>query len=87
MNGLFFSDLILFLLLGLMLFIERDSFQFKNLSFDQLLSIVIVFAIIARFILQPIISDRFYIAYYISILILLVRKYSSTLSTKIIVNE
>jgi hypothetical protein len=87
MNGSFFSDLILFLLLGLILFIERNSFQFKPQNFDQLLLIVIILAIICRFILQPIIADRFYIAYYITILILLIRKYSTMLSTKIIADE
>ncbi|HUZ61623.1 MAG TPA: hypothetical protein VMU83_22795 [Hanamia sp.] len=77
MSGLFFSDLILFLLLGLMLFIDRASIQRDFLNFEQLLIIVLILIIFTRFILQPIISDRFYIAYYISILVLVIKKIGS----------
>jgi hypothetical protein len=74
MSGLTFSDLILFLLLGLILFIDQDFTKSKTPSFDQLLFIVIVLTIFARFILQPVIADRLYIAYYIGIVVLLIKK-------------
>ncbi len=74
MTGMFYSDVGLFVLLGLLLFADQKSFQVKNLSFDQLLFITIISTIFFRFILQPIISDRLYIAYYISILILVIKK-------------
>jgi hypothetical protein len=73
-SGLSFSDLISFLLLGSLLFINGNTIQTKTFSFDQLLFIVIVLIIFFRFILQPVIADRLYITYYISIVVLLIRK-------------
>jgi hypothetical protein len=73
-SGLLFSDLVLFLLLGSLLFIDDHKIQTKTLSFDQLLFIVIVLIIFLRFILQPVIADRLYITYYISIVVLLIKK-------------
>jgi hypothetical protein len=56
------------------LFIDDHKIQTKTLSFDQLLFIVIVLIIFLRFILQPVIADRLYITYYISIVVLLIKK-------------
>ena len=79
MTGLFYTYLLLFMALALMVFISRSPFNFRNLSFDQLLVGVIISTIIIRFILQPVIADRLYIAYYLCILILLIRKLCGTL--------
>ena len=76
MTGLFYSNLFLFITLALLLFIGRPPFQFRNLSIDQLFVGVIIVSIVVRFILQPIVSDRYYAAYYICILILLIRSLS-----------
>lgn len=75
MSGLSFSDLTLFLLLGLTLFINDRTIQIKTLDLGQLLFIVFVLIILTRFILQPAIADRFYITYYISITVLLIKKF------------
>jgi hypothetical protein len=80
MTGLFFSDLFLFLLLGLTLFIGSFSIQLRALNFEQLLIIIIFLIILTRFILQPIIADRFYVAYYITILVLVIRRISFRLN-------
>lgn len=76
MTGLFFSDLFLFLLLGLTLFIGSSSIRLKSLKFEHLLIIILLLIISIRFILQPIIADRFYVAYYITILVLVIQKFS-----------
>jgi hypothetical protein len=73
-SGLFFSDLVLFLLLGFLLFIDQRLVRLKELNFDQLLFVVFILMIFSRFILQPLIADRVYIAYYIGILVLLIRQ-------------
>ncbi len=73
-SSFFFSDFILFMLLALIVFIDRFPFQFRHASFEQLLLLVIILSIVARITLQPLIDDRFYIAYYLCIIILLMKK-------------
>jgi hypothetical protein len=79
MSGLYFSDLLLFMLFGSLLFVGQRQWRLKNLEFDQLLFLVFVLIIISRFILQPLVADRLYIAYYIGILVLLTRRISGRL--------
>jgi hypothetical protein len=74
MTGLFYSNLLLFLALSGLIFIGRSPLQFRRLSFDQLFVSIIIVTIIVRFVLQPVIADRFYIAYYLCILVLLIRR-------------
>ena len=79
MAGLFYSNLFLFMALALLVFIGRQPFRFSNLSFDQLFVCTIIVSIIVRFVLQPVISDRNYVAYYICIFILLIRSLNRTM--------
>jgi hypothetical protein len=74
MTGLFFSNLLLFIVLALLTFIGNASFQFRSLSFDQLFLCTIIVIMIVRFVLEPVIADRFFVAYYLCILVLLIRK-------------
>ncbi len=78
MTGLFYSNLLLFLALALMLFGGGEVLRFRALNADQVLVIVIILIMIVRFILQPVIADRFYIAYYLCIVILLIRKLNAS---------
>ena len=73
-SAFFFTHFIVFVLLALIVFIDTSSFKFKSLRFEQSLLIVIFLSIATRFILQPIIADRFYVVYYLLIIILLVKK-------------
>ena len=52
------------------------GFLQKKLSFDRLFALLIPVIIFIRFILYPDISDRFYIAYYLVIVVLLVKNFS-----------
>jgi hypothetical protein len=74
MTGLFFSNFLLFMVMALLAFAEKTIFQFRKLSFNQLFLCVMIGIIIVRFVLEPVIADRFYIAYYLCILILLIKK-------------
>ncbi|HTS45960.1 MAG TPA: hypothetical protein VMH01_16280 [Puia sp.] len=73
-TGLLASNLVLFLFLLLLVFFPFPSFRFYNFNFDQMIAMTILVIFIVRFIFQPAIADRFYIAYYLCILVLLVRK-------------
>ncbi len=78
MTGLFYSNLLLFLALALILFSGGDALRPWALNADQVLVIVIILIMILRFILQPVITDRFYIAYYLCIAILLIKKLNAS---------
>ncbi len=81
-SGLLFSNLIVFILLALVVFIDEIPLQFQKISFEQLLIIVVILSLITRFILQPLIDDRFYVAYYICIIVLLIRKCAGLIVSK-----
>lgn len=59
--------------------------KFRELNFEQLFSLLLVFIILIRFIIFPDLSDRFNIANYIFAIILLVKKYAgaNVISAKI----
>ena len=84
MTGLFFSFLSLFFFLVLLLLWNSPAFHFSRLTIEQTLGIVFVLIIMIRFVLQPLINDRLYIPYYLSVIIFLVKKYASTTNTPII---
>jgi hypothetical protein len=65
-----------FVFLGLLVLSKR-SFSFRALSFDQSFLLVLAFIGFFRFLLLPDLSDRFYLGFYLVIIILLVRKASS----------
>jgi hypothetical protein len=75
MTGLFSSSLLLFLALGSLAFIREMRPTLRNLDADQRLLIAIFGTIALRFVLQPVIADRLYVAYYLCILIVLIRKF------------
>lgn len=80
--GFFFSNVVLFMLLALIVFTGKGSFQFKQLSFEQLFILVIILCIVTRYFFQPLIDDRFYIAYYLCVIILLIKKYDRLFTSK-----
>jgi len=80
LSGINHSHLALFLAL---LFLGYNKITpFKNLSFDQLFALLIPLILLLRFILYPDISDRFYIAFYLVIIILLAKKLNSSMPTQ-----
>ena len=84
MTGLFFSSLSLFFFLVLLLLWNSRVFRFSRLTIEQTFAIVFVLIIMIRFLLQPLITDRLYIPYYLSVIIFLVKKYSSTINAGIL---
>jgi hypothetical protein len=84
MTGLFFSFLSLFFFLVLLLLWNSPAFHFSRLTIEQTLGIVFVLIIMIRFVLQPLINDRLYIPYYLSVIIFLVKKHASITNTPII---
>lgn len=75
LNGMQYSHLALFMAL---LFLSFNKIvPLKQLSFDQLLALLIPFILLLRFILYPDISDRFYVCFYLAIIILLAKRISS----------
>jgi hypothetical protein len=75
-SSFFFSDFILFMLLASLIFIDKFPFQFRRASFEQMLLLVIILTIGVHILLQPLIDDRFFIAYYLCIIMVLIKKYS-----------
>ena len=71
MSGINHSYLAIFLALLFLSFNER--FALKKLSFDKLFLLFIPIILVIRFILYPDISDRFYIAFYLIIIVSLIR--------------
>ena len=75
MTGFYYSSLAIFVFLGCLLpwFSKMNA---KNISVETFLSIAFLATIIIRFILQPVIADRFYVAYYIVISVFVLKKYA-----------
>ncbi len=73
-----------FLFLGLLILFAK-KFSLRNLSFDQTFLLVLGAVGLFKFLLLPDLSDRFYLGFYLIIIILLVRKFFPKLS--IAVNE
>ena len=72
---------ILFMFLSLLI-ISFPAGSFRKLTFDQLFLLVIMAIIFFRFLLLPDLSDRFYLGFYLIILILLIRKISPKIVMK-----
>ena len=75
-TAIVFHNFTLFAFLALLI-TSPFSTLFRNLKFEQLFSLLLIFIILVRFILYPDLADRFYISFYLSILVLLVKKYSN----------
>jgi len=75
MTGFYYSSLMIFVFLGCLLpwFSKMNA---KNISAETFFSIAFLATIIIRFILQPVIADRFYVAYYIVISVFVLKKYA-----------
>jgi len=71
-----FHNFTLFTLLVLVI-VSPFSVTFHNLKFDQLFSLLLISIIVGRFILYPDLADRFYISFYLCILVSLIKKYTS----------
>jgi len=72
-TGLYHAHIIVFFLMNVLIFCKKKIEGFSLLNFDQLFALIMMVVIVIRFLLQPDISDRFYIAYYLITIILLVR--------------
>ena len=66
----------LFAFMGLLVFINKKV-SLWSLSFDQSFLLVLISVGLFKFLLLPDLSDRFYIAFYLTIIILLIRKFTS----------
>ncbi len=75
--ALLYSQVSIFLLLVLIMVSGGLPAKLRNLPFEQLFCILLVFTIVIRFILFPDLEDRFYIAFYVVILILFMQQYKS----------
>jgi hypothetical protein len=75
--ALLYSQASIFFLLVLLMFSAALPAKVRDLPFEQLFCILLVFTIIIRFLLFPDLEDRFYIAFYVVILILLMQQYRS----------
>ena len=76
MAGLYYSNIVLFFALALITLMENKTFQLRSLSLGQLLVCVMLLSMMFRFILQPVIDDRFYIGYYLCIIVLIAKEIS-----------
>jgi hypothetical protein len=77
LTGLFYSHLILFLITCLLIFIGEPLHSFRRLTQDQLLVWIFILFVPLRFVLHPVVADRFYIHIYLCTLVLLIRKIRS----------
>lgn len=76
MTGLLYSSVCFFLLFVLLLFAGSPIPRFNDWNMEQILSVAFLLTMITRFVLQPLIADRIYIAYYLSMVAFVVKKYS-----------
>lgn len=81
MSGLFYSHLMFFVFLIACLFISKSQVNFRRLDAGQFLGLLFVLIIICRFVLQPVIADRFYLGYYIVVVALLVKRFAGRAET------
>jgi len=70
------SHFIFFLFLGLLI-IGNTGISFRKFTFDQSFLVLLASVIFFRFLLLPDLSDRFYFGFYLIVIILFVRKFSS----------
>lgn len=68
------SFLWVFMLCNVLLFYKSGKFYFDRNDEVQVLLLLFILAIGLRFLLQPVIADRFYISYYISTIVMLIKR-------------
>ena len=76
------SHFTFFLFLGLLI-IGIPRISFRKFTFDQSFLLLLASIIFFRFLLLPDLSDRFYFGFYLIIIILLVRRFSTQISTSV----
>jgi hypothetical protein len=75
MTGFYYSSLMFFLFLEYILLYFHKKSDCKNISVETFFTIAFVLSITIRFFLQPVMADRFYLAYYLAISIFVLKKY------------
>ena len=86
MVGLFYSYLSIFILLIALFCINISPTNKKKLGIDQVLLLLFLFIIMLKFILHPAVADRFYIAYYLVVIVFFIKKYAVLINSKTGVN-
>lgn len=79
-TALNFHHFVFFLLVVLLVLFPASPLQWKRLSFEQALAVVLLLVILVRFVLFPDLSDRFNMAYYLYFLLLLIQKTAMAVS-------
>ena len=74
--GLYYSNMVVCLLLIGLISLRKQGMKINDLSFDQQFACCILGVIAVRTILYPDISDRFYAPFYLIIYILFIRRYA-----------
>lgn len=74
-TGFYFSFISIFLFLAIY-YLWNIPVSIKKLPVEQLLILLFVLVIALRFILQPLVNDRLYIPYYLSLFVFLIKKNS-----------
>jgi hypothetical protein len=82
MTGLYHSSLMIFIFLGYLLTGFSKQNSGKSASPETVFPIVFLAIITIRFLLQPVMADRFYIAYYLVISIFVLKKLNMVLANK-----
>jgi hypothetical protein len=79
-TGIVFSSFTIFILMSLM--IVYDGIRARKLNFDQFFILLLAVVLAARFVVFPDISDRFYVAYYLVIAMIFMRKFTPFLQAR-----
>lgn len=74
-TGLYYSSIALFAVLSILYLYPPRTLSFNRPDREQTLVLLFWLLIALRFILQPVMADRFYLPYYLCILVLLARKH------------
>lgn len=67
MTGLYYSSLMIFVFLGYLVSCLHKENDDKYFSVESLFALAFLVSIIIRFFMQPVVADRFYVAFYLAI--------------------
>lgn len=76
MTGLYFSSVMIFAFLMLLLLANPIPARLSELSHEETIAVAFAIIMLIRFILHPVIADRLYIAWYLSVFVFLAKKYA-----------
>jgi hypothetical protein len=82
MVGLFFSWITIFIFLIALLCLKTKQSSNRKWNIDQTILLLFLFVIVIRFLLQPVIADRFYIPYYLVVIVFLIRRYAPLINNR-----